>query len=123
MLSLSSTVRPFSSSTSVYKTLQASQAGPSNVTETFPTIRVSKFSSGIQVTANIFKNQIDFSSLLSVLEEAGLEVVSATSSAINDRVFYSTHLKVSLRYYMTNLNRGCLSEFLFSISTLTVSIL
>lgn len=94
LLSLSSTVRRFSSSTSVYRTLQASQAGPSNVTETFPTIRVSKFSSGIQVTANIFKNQIEFSSLLSVLEEAGLEVVSATSSAINDRVFYSAHLKL-----------------------------
>lgn len=94
MLSLSSTVKPFSSSTCVYKTLQASQAGPSNITETFPTIRVSKFSSGIQVTANTFKNQIDFSSLLSLLEEAGVEVVSAASTAINDRVFYNIQLKL-----------------------------
>ena len=29
-----------------------------------------------------------------VLEEAGVEVVSATASAINDRVFYTIHAKV-----------------------------
>lgn len=93
-LSLSSTVKPFSNSTPVYKNLQTSQARPANVPETFPTIRVSKFSSGIQVTANTFKDQIDFSSLLLVLEEAGVEVVSATVSALNDRVFYSIHSKL-----------------------------
>ena len=60
----------------------------------FQTIRVSKFGPGIQVTVNTFKNQIEFSSLLMVLEEAEVDVVSATVSAINDRVFYSIHSKV-----------------------------
>ena len=85
-LILLATVKPFSNNSSNAKTLQ--------VLETLPTIRVSRFGSGIQVTANCFRNQIDVSSIVMVLEEAGVEVVSATVSAINDRVFYSIHSKV-----------------------------
>jgi len=88
------TVKPISNSSCVYKNMQASQARPSNVPDKYQTIRVGKFGPGIQVTVNTFKNQIDFSSLLMVLEEAGVEVVSATVSDINDRAFYSIHSKV-----------------------------
>ena len=86
-LKLSGNVKSLYSSSSVYKNLQASE-------ETFPTIRVSKFGSGIQVTANIFRNQIDFSSLLFVLEDVGVEVVSASLSVINDKAFCSIHSQV-----------------------------
>lgn len=89
------TAKPFSDSSCVYKNLQASQVRPSNVRDKFQTIRVSKFGRGIQITVNASKNQIEFSSLLMVLEEAEVDVVSATVSAINDRVFYSIHSKLS----------------------------
>ena len=88
------TVKPFFGSSSVFKTLKTAQVRPSNVLDKFQTIRVSKFGPGIQVTVNTFKNQIEFSILLMVLEEAEVDVVSATVSAINDRVFYSIHSKV-----------------------------
>jgi len=93
-LSLSRTVKTFSNASSFYKDLQVFEARPSNVAETFPIVRVSNFGPGIKVSANAFKNQIELSSLLMILEEAGVEVVSATVSAINDRVFYSVHSKV-----------------------------
>nr|UFA45707.1 bHLH09 [Pinus massoniana] len=94
VLKYPATVNPFSNSFCNYKTLQASELRSSNVRDKFQTIRVSKFGPGIQVTVNIFKNQIDFSSLLTELEEAGLEVVIATVTAINDRVFYTIHSKM-----------------------------
>ena len=84
----------FSVVLSVFKTLKTAQVRPSNVLDKFQTFRVSKFGPGVQVTVNTFKNQIEFSSLLMVLEEAEVDVVSATVSAINDRVFYSIHAKV-----------------------------
>lgn len=93
-LNIPATFKTLSNSYFAYKNLQDSQAQPSDVREKFQTIRVSKFGQGIQVSVNAFNNQIHFSSLLMVLEEAGVEVVSATVSAINDRVFYSIHSKV-----------------------------
>ena len=121
VLKFSATVKPFSNISSDYKKLQDSQARPSIVQDKdkFQTIRVSKFGPGIQVTVNTVKNQIDFSSLLMVLEETGAEVVSATVSAINDRVFYSIHSKV-ISYSMKTLKLRCLSGFFFFLfSTLT----
>jgi len=94
VLKYSATVNPFSNSFCNYKTLQAAELRSSDVRDKFQTIRVSKFGPGIQITVNIFKNQLDFSSLLTELEEAGLEVVNATVTAINDRAFYSIHSKV-----------------------------
>lgn len=95
LIKLSGTVKPFSNSSSVYGNLQASKALVSNVQDKFQTIRVSEFGPGIQVIVNTFKNQIDFSSLLVLLEEAGVHVVSSTVSTINDRSFYSIHSKLS----------------------------
>jgi len=113
VLKLSATVKPFSNSSSVYKTLQDSQARPSNVQDKFQIIRVRKFGPGIQVTVNTVKNQIDFSSLLMVLEETGAEVVSATVSAINDRVFYSIHSKLSdFRHFDTAVLQGRIDQLM-----------
>jgi hypothetical protein len=112
LLKLLGTVKPFSNTSCVYKNLQDSQARPPNVQDKFQKIRVSKLGPGIQVTVNTFKNQIDFSSLLMVLEETGAEVVSATVSAINDRVFYSIHSKV-ISYCMKTFKLRCLSGFFF----------
>ena len=66
----------FSVVLSVFKTLKTAQVRPSNVLDKFQTIRVSKFGPGVQVTVNTFKNQIEFSSLLMVLEEDIVEVAS-----------------------------------------------
>lgn len=92
---LNGTVKPFFGSSSVYKNLEAAHVRPSNALDKFQTIRVSKFGQGVQVTVNTFKNQTELSSLLMVLEEAEVYVVSATVSAINDRVFYCIHSKIS----------------------------
>lgn len=94
-LKFMATVKPFSTSSCVYKNLQASQARPPIEPENHQSIRVGKFGPGIQVTVNTFKNQIELSILLMVLQEAGLEVFDATVSAINDRVFYSIQSKLS----------------------------
>nr|UFA45705.1 bHLH07 [Pinus massoniana] len=113
LLNLSVTVKPFPNSSCIYKNLQASQARPSNVRDKFQTVRVSKFGLGIQVAVNTFKNQIAFSCLLNLLEEAGVEVVSATVTAINDRVFYSIHSKLlDLRYFDAAVLQGRIDQLM-----------
>lgn len=113
LLNFPVTVKPFPNSSCIYKNLQASQARPSNVREKFQTVRVSKFGLGIQVVVNIFKNQIAFSCLLNLLEEAGVEVVSATVTAINDRVFYSIHSKLlDLRYFDAAVLQGRIDQLM-----------
>lgn len=113
LLNFPVTVKPFPNSSCIYKNLQASQARPSNVREKFQTVRVSKFGLGIQVVVNIFKNQIAFSCLLNLLEEAGVEVVSATVTAINDRVFYSIHSKIlDLRYFDAAVLQGRIDQLM-----------
>lgn len=113
LLNFSTAVKPFSDGSCIYKNLQASRARSSNVRDKFRTVRVSKFGMGIQVAVNIFKDQIAFSCLLNLLEEAGVEVVSAAVTAINDRVFYSIHSKLlDLRYFDTAVLQGRIDQLM-----------
>lgn len=60
----------------------------------FPTVKIKSMGSTLQVCTNTFEHQIVFSDLLLAIEEGGLEVVSAASSAINNRIFHTIHTKV-----------------------------
>jgi len=60
----------------------------------FPTLKINCDGSGVQVWTNTFEHEIVYSDLLLALEEGGLEVVSAASSAINNRVYHTIHAKV-----------------------------
>lgn len=61
----------------------------------FPAVEIKSVGSGVQVSTKTFEHQILYCHLLQALEEAGLEVLSATCLAIKtNRVFHSIHTKV-----------------------------
>lgn len=59
-----------------------------------PAVKINSVGSGVQIWTNILERDIVYSDILSALEEDGLEVVSAASSAINSRVYHTIHAKV-----------------------------
>jgi len=61
----------------------------------FPKVKIKSMGSAVQVWTNTFEHQIAYSDLLRALEEGGLEIVGAASSAINNRVYHTIHSKVS----------------------------
>eukprot|EP00253_Pinus_taeda_P012794 PITA_12794 len=61
----------------------------------FPSINIKSMGSAVQVWTNTFEHQILYSDLLLALEDVGLEVVSATSSTISNRIYHTIHTKVS----------------------------
>eukprot|EP00253_Pinus_taeda_P029112 PITA_29112 len=61
----------------------------------FPSINIIPMGSAVQVRTNTFDHQLLYSDLLMALEDGGLEVVSASSSTISDRVYHTIHAKVS----------------------------
>lgn len=63
--------------------------------EEFPTVEIKSIRSGVRISLNVFEDQIVYSNLLLALEECGLEVVNATSSSVNNKVFHNIYNKVS----------------------------
>nr|UFA45756.1 bHLH63 [Pinus massoniana] len=63
--------------------------------EEFPTVEIKSIHSGVRISLNVFEDQIVYSNLLLALEECGLEVVNATSSSVNNKVFHNIYNKVS----------------------------
>eukprot|EP00253_Pinus_taeda_P018183 PITA_18183 len=57
-------------------------------------VKINSVGSGVQIWTNILERDIAYSDILLALEEDGLEVVSAASSAINNRVYHTIHAKV-----------------------------
>jgi len=60
----------------------------------YPAVKINSVGSGVQIWTNSLEHEIVYSDILLALEEAGLEVVSAVSSAINNRVYHTIHTKV-----------------------------
>jgi len=60
----------------------------------YPAVKINSVGSGVQIWTNILERDIVYSDILLALEEDGLEVVSAASSAINNRVYHTIHAKV-----------------------------
>lgn len=60
----------------------------------YPEVKINSLGSGIQIWTNTLEHEIVYSDILLALEEGGLEVVSAASSAINNRVYHTIHAKV-----------------------------
>ncbi|KAH9317664.1 hypothetical protein KI387_019433, partial [Taxus chinensis] len=59
----------------------------SAASEAFPTVKVNCVGSNVFVSINAFKCDVVLSDVLRTLEDDGLDIVSAVSSAINDKVF------------------------------------
>jgi len=69
----------------------------------FPTVKINSDHSGVKISLNAFEDQIVYSNLLLALEDCGLEVVNATSSSINKKVFHTVHNKVSdINYFVVD---------------------
>lgn len=60
----------------------------------YPAVKINSVGSGVQIWTNILERDIVYSDILLALEEDGLQVVSAASSAINNRVYHTIHAKV-----------------------------
>jgi len=60
----------------------------------YPAVKINSVGSGVQIWTNTLEDEIVYSDILLALEEGGLEVVSAASSAINNRVYHTIHCKV-----------------------------
>jgi hypothetical protein len=60
----------------------------------YPAVKINSVGSGVQIWTNTLEHEIVYSDILLALEEGGLEVVSAASSAINNRVYHTIHAKV-----------------------------
>ena len=60
----------------------------------YPALKINSVSSGVQIWMNSLGHEIVYSEILLALEEEGLEVVSAASSTINNRVYHTIHTKV-----------------------------
>lgn len=60
-----------------------------------PVVKIKSMGSVVQVCTNTFVHQIVYSQLLLALEESGLEVLCAASSAIDNKVYHTIHTKVS----------------------------
>eukprot|EP00253_Pinus_taeda_P006811 PITA_06811 len=63
--------------------------------EEFPKVEIKSIGSDYQVLTNTFEHQIVYSDLLMALDDGGLEVVCAASSAVNSRVYHTIYTKVS----------------------------
>ncbi|KAH9317658.1 hypothetical protein KI387_019427, partial [Taxus chinensis] len=61
--------------------------------ETFPTVKVITVGSGVLVSTNTVKSDMVLSDLLLTLENNGLDIVSASSSAMSDKIFHTIHAK------------------------------
>jgi len=59
-----------------------------------PALKINSGSSGVQIWTNSLEDEIVYSDILVELEGGGLEVVSAASSTINNRVYHTIHAKV-----------------------------
>ena len=57
----------------------------------YPSLKINSVSSGVQIWTNSLEHEIVYSEILLALVEGGLEVVSAASSAINNRVYHTIH--------------------------------
>lgn len=60
----------------------------------YPALQINSVSSGIQICMNSLEHEIVYSDILLALEGEGLEVVSAASSTINNKVYHTIHAKV-----------------------------
>jgi len=60
----------------------------------YPAVKINSVGSGVQICMNSLEHEIVYSDILLALEEGGLEVVSAASSVINNRVYHTIHAKV-----------------------------
>lgn len=60
----------------------------------YPEVKIKSVGSGVQIWTNSLERDIVYSDILMALEEAGLEVVSAASSVISNRVYHTIHAKV-----------------------------
>eukprot|EP00253_Pinus_taeda_P023660 PITA_23660 len=63
--------------------------------EEFPKVKIKSIGSDYQVLTNTLEHQIVYSDLLMALDDGGLEVVCAASSAVNSRVYHTIYTKVS----------------------------
>lgn len=59
-----------------------------------PAVNIKSVGSGVQIWTNSLEHEIVYSEILLALEEGGLEVVSASSSAVKNRVYHTIHAKV-----------------------------
>eukprot|EP01018_Ginkgo_biloba_P023622 Gb_26735 [translate_table: standard] len=75
--------------------LKVCEGLPYHGSEGFPKVTVEYAGRGVQITVNMFTNQIIFSNILLALEEEGLEVVAAVATTINDKICHTIHSKVS----------------------------
>lgn len=60
----------------------------------YPALQIYSVSSGIQICMNSLEHEILYSDILLALEGEGLEVVSAASSTLNNKVYHTIHTKV-----------------------------
>ncbi|GLJ55125.1 hypothetical protein SUGI_1183080 [Cryptomeria japonica] len=81
----------FSRALEVSVTLEFNKSG-----EGFPCVKTKLVgSASIQISINAFKSPVALSGLLLVLEEAGLEIVTAASFATSERFFHVVYTKVA----------------------------
>lgn len=59
-----------------------------------PAFNIKSVGSGVQIWTNSLEHEIVYSDILLALEDGGLEVVSASSSAVKNRVYHTIHAKV-----------------------------
>eukprot|EP00253_Pinus_taeda_P010458 PITA_10458 len=59
-----------------------------------PAVNIKSVGSGVQIWTKSLEHKIVYSDILLALEDGGLEVVSASSSAVKNRVFHTIHAKV-----------------------------
>jgi len=63
----------------------------------YPAVKINSVGSGVQIWTNTLEHEIVYSDIILALEEGGLEVVTAASSAINSRAYHTIHAKTNLR--------------------------
>lgn len=59
-----------------------------------PAVKINPAGSGVQILTYALEHEIAYSDILLRLEQCGLEVVNAASSAINNKVYHTIHTKV-----------------------------
>eukprot|EP00253_Pinus_taeda_P017027 PITA_17027 len=78
----------------------------------YPELKINSVGSGVQIWTNTLERDIVYSDILLALEEGGLEVVSAASSAINNRAYHTIHAKV---FDVTSFNINTLYQKLWNL--------
>ncbi|KAH9330137.1 hypothetical protein KI387_002245, partial [Taxus chinensis] len=69
---------------------------PIDGSSAFPAVRlICNAGSGIQICVNGFKQQVELSRILQLLDECGVEVDSASLSTVADKVFSTIQCKIS----------------------------